>query len=75
MMRDVARVLAAMRADCYCIPQLILLDQTIRALIDEFTEHDPNFDAHAFATMARHREGRLVSDELAPDTPTKNQQE
>lgn len=74
-MRDVARVLAAMRSECYCPPQLNLLDHTIRALIDEFTEHDPSFDAHAFAKLARHREGRLVSDELAPDTTTTNQQE
>jgi len=62
-----------MRSCCWCDPQLSILDQLIVALCDTFHDADPTFDANAFASLARHRQGRLVPDEVDhPTQPTSN---
>lgn len=50
--RSVAHVLADMRARCALTVELQLLDQIIKALVDEFSE-DPTFDADDFCRRCR----------------------
>lgn len=57
LQRDTAAVLADMRAQCWCDPQLQILDQLIDALIDQYSI-EPSFNAEHFAKRARANTGR-----------------
>lgn len=51
LIRDTCRVLADLRAST----SNVALDDVIRALVDAYAEHDPNFDTERFCQQARYR--------------------
>lgn len=73
--RDLSRVLADLRARCWCDPQLQILDQLIGDLQDMFSEHDPGTteaSLHEFADWCQRWHGR--AQELNNNTDTRRYQ-
>ena len=55
-----AQCLAAMRAEAWCEPQLVILDMLIDALEDQYADAMPAFDAERFSALAHHHQYRLT---------------
>jgi len=68
LVRDTARTFAAARSQCWCQPQLTVLDWVVRAWVDEICEHDPTLDVGWLLQLCRYQQGRLTSREIGDDT-------
>lgn len=59
---DFAACLADVRARTWCEPQRLILDDLIRAFIDQAIDHDSAFDIERFTHRSQYWHGRTPPD-------------